>query len=352
MDCNNIPHWCYNNQITSTERRHMHAAPTYLLSGSFAYDTIMHHPAPFEASILPEAVSRLNVCFDIGTVKDEFGGCGGNIAYNASLLGQSPMLVGCLGGDATAYLTWLSKNGQDASTLALIPGEGSAHAWITCDSAGNQIAGFSRGAMLRAPVVPAITPDLWHLAPEYPINTATLARAALALGKEYFFDPGQVLPDYLSGVADSVMTLPELLRNATGIFVNDYEAELLIAATGQPLEHWLVEPGHFLLRTRGSNGVTLVVMGPGGVEVFESDVASASAIVDPTGCGDAFRAGFLMAYTAEESFEQCLAMGVVMGSFAIEAHGGQKHEPTREAIFGRVAKHTQTLSEVDVPAFA
>lgn len=322
----------------------MRSPPTYLLSGSFAYDTILHHPAPFAGSILPEAVSRLNVCFDIGMVKDEFGGCGGNIAYNASLLGQSPLLVGCLGEDATAYLAWLQKHGQDASTLALIPGEGSAHAWITCDSAGNQIAGFYRGAMLHVPTVPDVTPDLWHLAPEHPLNTARLARQALALGKEYFFDPGQVLPDYLSGVSDTVMTLPELLRNATGIFVNDYEAELLVAATGQPLEHWLVEPGQFILRTQGSKGVALVVMGPGGAEQLESSVAPANAIVDPTGCGDAFRAGFLMAYTAGESFEECLALGVVMGSFGIEAHGGQNHTPEREAIFARVEAHRHSTA--------
>lgn len=318
----------------------MRAAPTYLLSGSFAYDTIMHHPAPFQNSILPEAVSRLNVCFDIGDVKNEFGGSGGNIAYNASLLGQSPLLVGCLGGDSSAYVTWLEQNSLNSETLALIPDESCCHAWITCDTEGNQITGFSRGAMRRPPQVPDESPNVWHLAPEYPPNTALLARLARMQGKKYFFDPGQALPDFISGMADSVMKLPDLLRGATGIFLNDYEAELLEATTGYPLAHWLDIPGDFVLRTRGSNGVELKVLRDKGiVETISSGVAPAAAIVDPTGCGDALRAGFLMGYTDGKDLASCVAWGVVMGSFAIETHGGQKHTPTRAEIEARLVKH-------------
>lgn len=324
----------------------MRAAPTYLLSGSFAYDTIMHHPAPFQNSILPEAVSRLNVCFDIGDVKNEFGGSGGNIAYNASLLGQSPLLVGCLGGDSSAYVTWLEQNALNSETLTRIPSESCCHAWITCDSGGNQITAFSRGVMLQPPQIPTESPDVWHLAPEYPLNTALLARVARMQGKKYFFDPGQALPDFISGMADSVMKLPDLLRGATGIFLNDYEAELLMATTGHPLEHWLEAPGHFVLRTRGSNGVELKVLRAGGfVETISSGVAPAAAILDPTGCGDALRAGFLMGYTTGQDLASCVALGVVMGSFAIEAHGGQKHVPTREAIYARLTEHLSSPVE-------
>lgn len=311
----------------------MQALPTYLLSGSFAYDTILRHGALFQASILPEAVAKLNVCFDIDSVKNELGGAGGNIAYNASLLSQRPMLVGCLGGDAAQYLDWLCKNGLDATTLSLVPDEGCAHAWITSDASGNQITAFSRGAMVRPVQIPEVTPDLWHLGPEHPANTARLALAAIDQGKSFLFDPGQVLPDFIAGTGSEVLPLDELLREATGIFVNDYEADLLIAATGESLEHWLTEPGQFIVRTRGADGVMLRVMhDSGSVSTYECGVAPAAAIVDPTGCGDAFRAGFLRGYAEDWNIEDCLAMGVVMGSFAIESHGGQNHAPTREAI--------------------
>lgn len=313
----------------------MTAAP-YLLSGSIAYDTLLRHPAPFQNSILPEAVARLNVCFDIDSVKDEFGGAAGNIAYNAALLRQSPMVVGCVGEDAERYFEWMQVNGISIKSLTLVPNNTCAHCWITTDTAGNQISGFSRGALLSRQIVPATTPQLWHLGPEYPVNTAYLARQAIEERKDFFFDPGQALPDFLSGLAEHILPLRELLSAATGIFLNDYEAELLISGTGEPLERWLTEPGQFYVRTRGSKGVIArYVTGSGSVQTFESGVAPTDAIVEPTGCGDAFRAGFLYGHTHGWSVEETLALGAVMGSFAIEAFGGQNHRPGLEKVWQR-----------------
>ena len=317
----------------------MRATP-YLLSGSFAYDTILHHASPFETSILPEAVAKLNVCFDIESVQEEFGGTGGNIAYNAALLEQSPVLVGSVGDDIQRYADWMRHMGLDTRTLTLAPNKACAHAWITSDASSNQLTAFSRGAMTTTPRVPAETPDLWHLAPEYPVNMALLARQAIEQGKSFFFDPGQALPDFLAvpSMVDAILPLADLLRAATGIFVNDYEAKLLIAATGRPLEHWLTEPGQFFVRTRGSQGLVASMLQPGGaVATYECGVAPARAIVDPTGCGDAFRAGFLFGYTRGWTMENSLGMGSVMGSFAIEAHGGQNHRPTADEIVERSA---------------
>lgn len=315
----------------------MRASP-YLLSGSFAYDTILHHASPFENSILPDAVAKLNVCFDIASVQEEFGGTGGNIAYNAALLEQNPVLVGCVGQDIQRYAEWLRHNGLDVGTLTLAPNEACAHAWITSDAQGNQLTAFSRGAMMATPRVPSETPELWHLAPEYPVNIAQLARQAIEQGKTFFFDPGQALPDFLAvpSMVDAILPLVDLLRAAKGIFLNDYEAELLIAATGQPLEAWLTAPGQFFIRTRGSQGVTAQMRhADGSIRTFECGVAPADSIVDPTGCGDAFRAGFLYAYAHDWSMDEALTLGSVMGSFAIEARGGQNHRPSSDALWSR-----------------
>ena len=314
----------------------MHAP--YLLSGSFAYDTILHHAAPFDASILPEAVSKLNVCFDIASVQDEFGGTGGNIAYNAAMLGQRPMLVGSVGDDVQRYADWLRHQGLSTTTLTLAPGKACAHAWITSDAQGNQLTAFSRGAMTTQPILPATTPDLWHLAPDYPVTMATLARKAIEEGKSFFFDPGQALPDFLAvpSMVDDILPLPAVLAAAKGIFINDYEAELLIARTGVPLETWLTAPGQFIVRTLGSQGVRAQLLhANGSIQTFECGVAPASAIVDSTGCGDAFRAGFLYAYTQAWTMHQALTLGSVMGSFAIEANGGQNHRPSSDALWQR-----------------
>jgi adenosine kinase len=314
----------------------MHAP--YLLSGSFAYDTILHHAAPFDASILPAAVSKLNVCFDIASVQDEFGGTGGNIAYNAAMLKQRPVLVGSVGDDVQRYADWLRHQGLSTTSLTLAPGKACAHAWITSDAQGNQLTAFSRGAMTTQPILPATTPDLWHLAPEYPVNMATLARLAIEQGKAFFFDPGQALPDFLSvpSMVDDILPLPAVLTAAKGIFVNGYEAELLIARTSLPLETWLMSPGQFYVRTRGSHGVLArQKQADGSIQTFECGVAPTSAIVDSTGCGDAFRAGFLYAYTQNWSLDEALTLGSVMGSFAIEAHGGQNHRPSQDALWQR-----------------
>ena len=315
----------------------MHTAP-YLLSGSFAYDTILHHGAPFQSSILPDAIPRLNVCFDIASVKEEFGGTGGNIAYNASLLQQAPVLVGSVGDDVARYADWLRHLGLSSGSLTLAPNKSCAHAWITSDARGNQLTAFSRGAMMVPPLLPAKTPALWHLAPEYPVNMATLARQAIEQGKTFFFDPGQALPDFVAvpSMVDAILPLADILRAAAGIFVNDYEAELLVNATGKPLEHWLTAPGHFFVRTRGSQGVLACIReSDGTLRTHECGVAPTRAIVDPTGCGDAFRAGFLYAYTKGWSMDEALTLGSVMGSFAIEEHGGQNHRPGADVLWQR-----------------
>jgi adenosine kinase len=200
----------------------------YLLSGSFAYDTILLHEGELQHSILPESLSRLNVSFGIDDVQNQFGGTGGNIGYNAALLGQRPLLIGTLGSkDSDSYLRHLSKSGSDGSSLTIIENALCAHAWILTDKKNNQITSFSGGSMKHMPSVPEDTPEIWHLSPENPMTMAALAVEAIKNNKKYFFDPGQVLPYFLQGASKSILSLEEIIKNATGLFVNEYENELL-----------------------------------------------------------------------------------------------------------------------------
>ncbi|RQR65557.1 carbohydrate kinase family protein [Burkholderia sp. Bp9125] len=309
----------------------------YLLAGSYAYDTVLRHPHAFQQRILPHAIDKLNVSFSLDSVAEEFGGCAGNIAYNAALLWDEPMLVGNVGADGERYLKRLESWGLDNTTLGFVPDRPTAHAWLLSDARGNQLTSFHAGA-LKAPVrVPAAAPDLWHIGPEDQANMVTLALAAREAGASYFFDPGQALPALLDGVAEDIAPLEHVLADATGIFVNEYETELL---RGQfpDLRTLLIRPDQFIVCTRGADGV----------EVLSHDgslmlpCAKADAVVDPTGCGDAFRAGFLHGYARDWSLADCAALGSVMGALAVGSVGGQNHRATRVQVYARLRDYQET----------
>lgn len=301
----------------------------YLLSGSFAYDTILLHEGHLEAAILPESISRLNVCFGIDHVENEFGGTAGNIGYNASLLKQQPLLVGSLGEkDSSEYIEKLDKSGLDSSTLTLVEKQYCAHAWILTDKNNNQITSFSSGAMKYRPTLPSETPEIWHLAPENPLTMAKLIVEGKKQNKQIFFDPGQMLPTFLEGITNSVLPLDDILKSINAIFVNEYEAELLSSYFKKPLEQLVQENDLFIIRTLGKDGVDIITKN----NIEHVGVAKTTNIVDPTGCGDAFRAGFLYGYTQNAPLTYCAQVGATMGSFAIEHSGGQNHTVTFEEI--------------------
>lgn len=303
----------------------------YLLAGSYAYDTILIHKGEFHAKILPESLSRLNVAFTMDTVEDEFGGTAGNIAYNAHLLGQSPHLIGCLGKDGQEYQKRLANFGLDTSTLTYYSQEKTAHAWIMTDTINNQITGFNAGAMKHRPQLQNVTPELWHLSADNPNTTSWLAKEAIAQGKTYFFDPGQGLPYFIEDAPNNLWGLSKIIENATGIFVNEYESEMLMEKTQKTLAQLVEKDGQFLIKTLGSKGVELYTKNG----MNHVGVAKPNKIIDPTGCGDSFRAGFLYGYTNGYSLEACVQLGSTMGSFAIQESGGQNHKPTLEEIMKR-----------------
>lgn len=311
---------------------------SYLLSGSFAYDTILLFDGKLETHILPESISRLNVSFLIDGTQDEFGGTGGNIAYNANLLGDTPMLLGMLGeNDSIAYIKHLRSNNANIDNLTILENQKCAHAWILTDNKNNQITSFSMGAMKYKSNIPTTTPNIWHLAPENPLTTALLSKTAVEKNKKYFFDPGQCLPAFIDGITNAVFSLNDILKNATGIFVNDYEWEMLAnhLSINTPFE--ILKKNQFLVKTLGGKGVDLFYQ----ERQQHFEVVHTDKIVDPTGCGDAFRAGFLYAYTRNKSIEEAVQLGAVMGHYAIEHSGGQNHKVS----FDDIMKKWETIDK-------
>jgi adenosine kinase len=315
----------------------------YLLSGSLAYDTVLLHKGRFEQRILPHALSRLNVSFGVDSVADHFGGTGGNIAYNAMLVNQgtalgtepvTPVMMGVLGAiDGARYLEYLQAQGLCTDSLVVQPDACCSHAWVLTDQNNNQITGFSSGACDLVCALPPEPPAVWHLAPTSAALMSRLAAQAQALGASYLFDPGQTLPALLAGEGAAYLDLSKVLEGAQGIFVNDYEAELLCCHTGRPLESWLTKPDQFIVQTLGAQGVRLIR--PEGVTLFSA--SRPAKVEDPTGCGDALRAGFLHAYLNGWPLEECLRLGSALASLAVECSGGQSHTADAHTLTQRMA---------------
>jgi len=306
----------------------------YLLSGSFAYDTILLHKGHFHTRILPESISRLNVSFGIDQSKQEFGGTAGNIAYNASLLHSSVLLCSSVGKDFERYGLHLEENNIPYNSLTHFNNLHTAHSWILTDQSNNQITGFHKGAMDYTPTIPkeAYSLPIWHLAPDLSETTAYLAKTAIKNKIKYFLDPGQSLPSFLEGDSEHIIPFESIVFNSAGMFVNEYESQLLQDKFKKPLKDFFQGNIEFIVETLGSKGLILHTRNN---EVL-IPIAKTNIICDPTGCGDAFRAGFLYGYINKMDLKSCSELGAVMGSFAIECFGGQNHKPTIKEISARL----------------
>jgi adenosine kinase len=308
---------------------------SYLLSGSFAYDEILMHDGHFHSRILPEAVNNLNVYFGIKDYKTEFGGTAGNISYNAGLLNEDVTLCASVGNDFHSYEMHLIKNGLSSSTLTKYENDITAHFWIMTDESNNQITCGKAGAMKSPPVIPnnAYNLKLWHIAPDSTTTIAIMVKEAIKNNIDYFLDPGQALPLLLEGHIENIYPFEKMVENAKGLFVNEYESKLLQDKFKKPLEEFFNKKKLFIVETLGSKGLNIHTKDG---QIFVP-VAKPERIVDPTGCGDALRAGFLYAYSRGLSLKKCAELGSIMGSFAIENSGGQNHKPTKEEISARLS---------------
>lgn len=307
---------------------------TPLIRGSLAVDTILLHRGAFSTRILPHEIGRLNVSFGIEEARDEYGGTAGNIAYGCQLLGDRPLLNASLGGvDGAPWLSRVSSWGLSDSAILIVDGARSARAYIITDELNNQITAFQSGALRHVAPLPESGFDFAWLAPDSSLSMVGACKNLAARGIPYVLDPGQSLPSLLEG--QSGANFAAMLAGAGALFVNDYEAELCVNALGLSFDA-IARSMPVCVRTLGAEGCELWEQGANPIRV---PVATPKQVEDPTGCGDAFRSGFIHGKCRGWSAANCAKLGSVMGSFAIEHFGGQNHTPSFLDINERFQAH-------------
>jgi adenosine kinase len=294
-----------------------------LVCGSFAFDSIMVFPGRFKDHILPDQVHILNVSFLVPSLRREFGGCAGNIAYSLALLDGSPLPMATVGDDCQPYLDHLDRCRIDRRFVRQVPGTFTAQAFITTDLDDNQITAFHPGAMSHSHLnrIDSSGIELGILGPDGRNGMLQHAQQMSELGIPFIFDPGQGMPMF------EASELRWFVERAQYLALNDYEAKLMVAKTGCDLE-WLARRLRSVVVTLGAQGSRIYAEG----KVLEIPVAPARVVQDPTGCGDAYRAGLLYGITHRFDWPTTGRLAAVMGALKIEQAGAQRHTPSRAQI--------------------
>lgn len=289
-----------------------------LVAGSLAYDRIMEYPGNFTDSLMPDKLHALSVSFTVPHIREHFGGCAGNIAYALALLGEKPQILATAGSDFGRYQEHLQECDIDTFTVHVDGDDFTSVANIVTDRADNQITAFAIGAGEKPyGALPELDEyDCAMLSAGNVADTLALADAAKQRSLPYYFDPGQGLPS-LSGEQ-----LRTLIEGAAGIFANDYEFALIKDKTGWSEEE-LLSRTPLIVVTLGAKGSQLIR------KEGETSVAAVPAkLVDPTGAGDAHRAGFLKGVAADLPLKQCAQLASTVAAYAVEAHGTQEYRFT------------------------
>ena len=289
-----------------------------LICGSMAYDTIMVFHDKFKHHILPEKVHILNVSFLVPVLRREFGGCAGNIAYNLNLLGEEPLIMAVVGHDFEPYSQWLNQNGLSSQFIHVLDSQYTGQAYITTDEDDNQITAFHPGAMSFSHLnaVPTNNNDIsiGIVSPDGKDGMQLHAEQFVELDIPFIFDPGQGMPRFNGA------ELLKFIDQATWMTLNDYESELMQERTGLSLEQ-LAERVQALIITLGSKGSKIYTQG----RVIDIPAAQVNSLNDPTGCGDAYRAGLLYGLMNELDWEITGRIASLLGAIKIEHHGTQNH---------------------------
>jgi len=288
-----------------------------LICGSMAYDTIMVFHDKFKHHILPEKVHILNVSFLVPVLRREYGGCAGNIAYNLRLLGENPLIMATVGHDFEPYSQWLNQNSLPSQYIRVLDNCYTGQAYITTDEDGNQITAFHPGAMnfSHLNLVPTDSDaEIGIVSPDGKEGMQLHAKQFAELEIPFIFDPGQGMPMFTGN------ELLELIDQANWLTLNDYESELMLERTGLSFEQ-LAERVDALIITLGGKGSKIYTKG----KCIDIPPATPKAILDPTGCGDAYRAGLLYGLMNELDWEVTGRIASLMGAIKIEHHGTQNH---------------------------
>jgi len=295
-----------------------------LICGSLAYDTIMVFPEPFKDHILPDKVHILNVSFLVPKMRREFGGVAGNISYSLKLLGGTPYPMATVGDDFGPYRERLDKLGISTRYVRHLPGEFTPQAFITTDIDDNQITAFHPGAMAQSHLNRVAETEgikIGIVAPDGPRAMIQHSHDFLQEGIPHVFDPGQNI------ILFNGDQLKQFIQEARWIAVNDYEFQLLQERTGMDAMA-IARQVEALVVTRGSAGSILITQ-DGETEVTP---VKATTVTDPTGCGDAYRAGLLHGLLNDLDLITACRIGSVMGAIKIACHGPQNHEPSLAEI--------------------
>jgi adenosine kinase len=295
-----------------------------LICGSLAFDKIMQYHGRFAETLLADQLHRVNVSFLVPTLRTEYGGCSANIAYNLKLLGGEPLIMATLGQDGADYLERLRNFGIETRAIKTIPDAYTAQCFVTADQDNNQINAFHPGAMQfshenkvadQGPLRVAI------IAPDGRDGMLQHARDCAAQGLPFMFDPGQQLPMF------SGEELLSFIGQATYLAANDYEFEMVMDRTGLSLAD-IASRLDALIVTRGEKGSEIYAGG----QRHDIPAVPASAVVDPTGCGDAYRAGLLFGIAQGYDWPTTGRLASLLGSIKIAHQGGQNHSFTQQEI--------------------
>jgi adenosine kinase len=298
-----------------------------------AFDTIMVFPGQFKNEILPDKVHILNVAFLVPELRREFGGTAGNIAYNLHMLGGNALPMATVGRDFATYTDWLDKHGIVQTYLKTVPEAYTAQAYITTDMDDNQITAFHPGAMSFAHTQNIVTKTdkgpvrLGTVSPDGRDGMLLHATQFSDAGIPFLFDPGQGLPMF------SGDELKNFITKSSYVAVNDYESEILMERTGWSLKQ-IAERVDALVVTRGSKGSHIIAKN----KAYEIPCANANSLADPTGCGDAYRAGLLYGLVKGMDWETTGRVASLMGAIKIERPGPQNHSITQEQFRVRFKK--------------
>lgn len=298
------------------------------ISGSMAYDRIMDFPGKFSDHILPDKIHILNVCFTVNGMVEKFGGTAGNIAYSLSLLGENPIIIATIGKDYGRYFEWLKKNNISTEGIKIIKEEFTAGAYITTDRADNQITGFNPGAMKHPTEYEFKNPEskdsIIIIGPGNLQDMKGYAKKAKDRGIRCICDPGQSLTQW---DGDS---LREWIEGSYMLITNDYELELVMKMTGMDKKA-LLKMTKTIITTLGEKG-SLISNDAGDIIIPSAKISN---IVDPTGAGDAYRAGLIKGIVIGKDIETAAKIGALAAAYAIEKYGTQGHYFSYDKFFDR-----------------
>ena len=302
-----------------------------LICGSLAYDIIMVFDDQFKNHILPEQIHILNVSFLVPEMRREYGGCAGNIAYNLNLLGGSPLIMATVGDDFESYASRLDTLGLSQQHIRRMRGTFTGQAFITTDLDDNQITAFHPGAMgfsEQNHVLDAQGVALGIVSPDGRAGMLQHAHEFHAADIPFMFDPGQGIPMFGSD------ELLNFVRQADYVAVNDYEAKLFQDKTGKTIEELSKLTRAFIV-TLGAQGSIIYADG----KEMRIPTPTATKLLDPTGCGDAYRAGLLYGIQKGWDWDTTGRLASLLGSLKIASRGGQNHKQTREEIVTLFQQH-------------